>query len=101
MIYHVASGTIEPGKEKEAEEWLLELADYVNQKFPGAHVQIARNINGANDRAHYMESFDSLSAWESASATLRDDGDWQALLARWQGLVVAGSVEHNFYRVIG
>lgn len=100
MINHVASGTIVPNKDKEAVQWLLKLAAYVNKKFPGANVQIARNINGTNDRAHYRETFDSLAAWESAEAILDADPDWQALLAQWEGLIVPGSVEHNFYRIV-
>ncbi len=100
MIYHVTSGNIVPGKDKEAEPWLLKIAAYENNKFPNAKAQISRNINGANNRFYYTDTHASLADWESRTETLRSDSGWLALLEQWEGLIVPGSVENNFYRVI-
>jgi hypothetical protein len=100
MVYHVASGDIVSGKEKAAEQWLLKVAAYQNNRFPSAKAEILRNINGPDNRAHYTDSWESLGAWESASKQLDADSDWQALFTDVDSLIVPGTVQHNFYRVV-
>lgn len=100
MICHVAFGQIAPGKWKEAEEWCLQVAAYVNKKYPSANAQVMRNISGQNEGVLYVEMWDSLGTWEQASAALDTQAKFQALMAKSEGLFAPGSVHHNFYRVV-
>lgn len=100
MICHVALGQTAPGKRKEAEEWCLQVAAYVNKKYPSANAQVMQNISGQNEGVLYVEMWDSLGAQEQASAALDVQSDFQALLAKYEGLFVPGSVHHNYYRVV-
>lgn len=100
MIYHVVSIQIAPGKTVEATQWALKAAAYINQKFPTAKAHILRNINGNTGEVHYVETFESLGAWEASEKAIEADPDWLALLAAGAGLLVAGKTQHNFYQIL-
>ena len=100
MIYNVISTQIVDGKRKEARAWALKIAAYNNKKFPGTNVQILRNINGHQDRLHYIEIYESMGALEAADKELETDEGLLALLKEGEGLFVPGSTERNMYQVL-
>lgn len=100
MICHAASGQTAPDKGKEAVQWCLQVAAYVNKKYPSANAQVMQNINGSHEWILYVEMWDSLGAWEQASAAIEADPAWQALAVKYGEMFVPGSVHHNFYRTV-
>jgi hypothetical protein len=100
MVYNVISAQIAEGKRQEAVAWALKIAAYNNQRFPGTNVQILRNINGYQDRLHYMEVYESMAALEAADQALETDEALQALVKESQGLFVPGSTQRNLYQVL-
>lgn len=100
MICHVGFGQAAPGKEKEAEQLLLQAAACVNKKHPSANVQVMRNISGQSEGILFVDMWDSLGAWEQASAAMEADPDWTVLVAKGEGLFAPGSGHHNFYRIV-
>jgi hypothetical protein len=100
MIYNVISGQIAEGKTKEAIAWAAKIAAYNNQRFPGTNVQILRNINGYQDRLHYIETYESMGALEAADKELETDEALQALVKEGQGLFVPGTTQRNMYQVV-
>ena len=100
MIHHVASANIVAGKEKEAEQWLLKVAAFVNQKFPGANSQVLRHFDGKGNRIHLMDTWESVGVWEVASNKTEADPGWQPLMQKAEGLFDFDSFERHFYRVV-
>jgi len=100
MVYHVVSAEISPGKRQEAEQFVLKMAAYVNQRFPGANAHVIKNINGNQDNMHYVETFESMGAWEASEKDLETDADWLSLVGGGGGLAVPGSAKHNFYQIL-
>ena len=100
MICRAANGQIAPGKWKETEEWCLEVAAYVNRQYPSANALVMRNISGQNEGILYVDMWDSLGAWEQAVASLDTQAEFQALMAKSEGLFAPGSIHHTLFRVV-
>lgn len=100
MIHHVASANIVPGKAKQAEQFLLKVAAFVNQKFPGTDSHVLRNFDGKGNRIHILEIWNSVGAWEVASSQNETDQDWLALMQEITGLFDENSIERHFYQIV-
>lgn len=71
----------------------------MNKKYPSASAQVMQNISGPNDGILYVDMWDSLGTWEQAVAALDTQAEFQALMAKSEGLFAPGSVHHTLYRV--
>lgn len=101
MIYHTVTWTLhsDPSKRQEQMEFALKLAAYAAKKLPDANIQILADVS--RPKVYWLDTFESLGAWEAAQAELYQDEGWQALFAEGleKGLVAPDQV-HNFARVV-
>ena len=100
MIYHEASFTVVAGREKEALERLARVVEYRNKKMSGSRAMLLQAIDGHKNRVRYIDSHESLAAWEEASSALADDAEWNRLNAEGRELTEMDSVEHYFWQVV-
>jgi hypothetical protein len=100
MVYHVFSANTVPGKDKAAEQFLLKVAAFVNQKFPGVNSHILRNFDGKSNRMHIVETWDSVGAWEVGDNQTQADPNWPILMQEALGLFDENSFERHFYQIV-
>lgn len=91
MIYRARTMTLIPAKAAAVREVAVRAASYVNEHYPGIHVEILENISGPIDEIHMVTRCDSLAALEVYEEQRKTDAGWNALVVEVQ--TVAGATE--------
>ena len=99
-LLHVASFNHVPGENEEAKKLLRKVAAFINQKSPGANVQILHNVDGLFHRMHLVSTYESVSAWKAAHDARQTDSGWQDLLAQGREVLDFSSIENHLFEVI-
>jgi len=86
MIYFTRSADIKSGKLKEAFEYAVKIAAYVNENH-GTNFKVLRNVGGVGQQVHWLATYDSLAAYEAASARILADAGYHAVAAEANGLI--------------
>ena len=97
MIYMVRSITIQPGKSREAMQWAVNIAHWINEHYPDVNVQVMRNITGPRWQVHWVVRCDSLTIWDQTSAKINADPGYQEVISGAEELVVQSTWMDNFY----
>ena len=90
MILSIRTFTIQDGKQQEAIEALVKLANYVKEHY-GGDVHVERNISGPQNKVHIISERESLAAWESALQQIMADEKALEMITETQTMVVGGS----------
>jgi hypothetical protein len=98
MIKVVRSVRVQAGKRREAEQWAHEAADWVNARFPGANLQVYREVFGAAGTLYWIGDAEDVATVERRGAEREADPQWQALVARGAGLFLPGSIRDTLLR---
>lgn len=101
MIYRARTMTLIPAKADAVRAVCVRAAAYVNEHFPGIHVEILENIAGSLDDIHMVTRCESLAALEAYEAERQTDAGWNALVAEVQAVAGATDMVDRLYRVIG
>jgi hypothetical protein len=90
------------GKGQEAFAWAVKVANYLNEKFPGANMQVVRNIGGPVWQVHWIANFESLAALEEVMKRVEADAGYLELLgeARDQKLFISSGTVDSLYEAI-
>ena len=100
MIKFIRSARVEAGKVREAAQWAREVADWINARQPDANVQVYREVFGAAGTLYWISEAADVAMLERQTAEWQATPEWQALMARNAGLLVAGSVQDTVLRSI-
>ena len=100
MIYRVRTMTLIPAKAAAVREVAVRAAAYVNERYPGIHVEILENISGPNDQIHMVTRCDSLAALEAYEEQRKTDAGWNALVAEVQRVAGATESVDRLFRVV-
>lgn len=71
-----------PGQNAAAASLARQLADYYQNKFPGAQVNVFTHVLAPFDHIHWMSAHPDLASWESRNTALFADEGWLALMRR-------------------
>jgi hypothetical protein len=102
MIYSVRSAGIAAGKANEAIAWAVKVANWINEKYPGANVQVLRNVSGQLTQVHWLATTGSLGEYEQLMIQIDGDEEYQTMMrdAMSNTLYAEGSLHHTFYRTV-
>ena len=100
MITFVRTLEISQGKGKEATEWLLKAAKLFKEHYPETNLQVMRNVGGKANQLHWVDTHESLGAWEEMSKKVEANADLRALFVEGEGLFVDSSNVVSFYETI-
>jgi hypothetical protein len=79
MVTFTRSARINEGKLEAAFEWAVKVAMVIKQNI-GQDLQVHRSITGSPFEVHWSATFESLAAFETASAKMTADEGYIALL---------------------
>lgn len=82
MIYRIISMTAQPGKEKEARQLLLQVADHVMENY-SHKAEIWGNSSGPANQMHFIGYHESLSTLNKVFEKFSNDAKGQELMARF------------------
>lgn len=97
MIFWSLTATVAPGKEEEAEQWSKQFAQFVTGRF-GTEIQLARRMDGPGGRYVWLETHDSLAAWEEQDKKFNADAEVRAKLKEGDGLF--SNFETHFWQIL-
>ena len=97
MIYVVRSITAQPGKIREARQWAVRIAKWVNEHYPEVNVEVLRNITGPRWQVHWVVRCESLAVWGEVSPKMNADPGYQEAISGAQEFVVQSTWMDNFY----
>ncbi len=102
MITYVRSAEAERGTVNDAVAWAVQVANWINGKFPDTTVQVMRNISGSIHGLHWVLNAESLGEFEQIMGQIEADSDYQNMIteAREKGYFVQGSLQDNYYRSV-
>lgn len=102
MITWVRTANIHDGKIQEAFSWAAKAANYINKKFEGVNVQVARNVGGPIYQVHWVATYQSLASFEKLGKQIESDEGYQGLLAeiRQQAAFIGTSVVDSLYETV-
>jgi len=101
MIYRSRTMTLDKAKANAMRDVCVRAAAYVNEHFPGIHVEILENVAGSLDDIHMVTRCASQAALEAYEAERQTDAGWNALVAEVQAIAGATATIDRLYRVIG
>ena len=100
MIYRARTMTLIPAKADAIRDVCVRAAAYVNEHFPGIHVEILENIAGSLDDIHMVTRCESLAALEAYEEKRKSDAGWMALVAEVQAVAGVSKIVDSLYRVV-
>lgn len=102
MITRVRTANMHDGKGHEAFAWAVKVATYINENFSGSNIQVMRNVGGPVWQVHWVDSHESLAAYEEVMKKVEADSGYLELLgeARDQKLFVSSSIVDSLYQAI-
>jgi hypothetical protein len=100
VIYPARTLTLIPEKAAAVRDVAVRAVAYVNEHYPGIHVEILENIAGLLDQIHMVTRCESLAALEEYEEQRKTDTGWNAFVAEVQ--LVAGATESvdHLFRVV-
>ena len=101
MIYRSRTMNLIPQKSTAVRDVSVRAAAYVNEHYPGIHVEILENIAGDRQQIHMVTRCDSLAALEAYEAQRLEDPGWMALVEEVVGLEGTTGTVDSLCRVIG
>jgi hypothetical protein len=99
MITQIRSAAIAPGKTGDAIAFANQIANQVKEKY-GTMVEVLMPIGGNPARIAWGISYESMTQWESLTAKLMADPDYQEAVAKNSATFLPGSVHDEFWRTI-
>ena len=100
MIYRARTMNLIPQKAAAVRAVCVRAAAYVNEHFPGIHVEILENVAGSLNQIHMVTRCESLAALETYEAQRAKDPGWLALVEEVNALRGTTEVMDSLYRVI-
>ena len=102
MITFVRSAEADRSHVNEAVGWAVQVANWINGKFPDVTVNVMRNISGSVFGLHWVTNAESLGEFEQIMGQIDADPEYQNMLteAREKGYFVQGSLQDNYYRSV-
>ena len=64
-IHFVRSINIHDGKGPQAWEWAAKIANYVNENYPEANIEVVQQVGGEPGRVVWVGPFESLGVYEA------------------------------------
>ena len=64
MVYVVSNASAAMGKQKEARELAVKMAEYWRRQFKPISMEVLQNIHGPMNRFHWVAKWDSMAAAE-------------------------------------
>lgn len=85
MIYSTRTASISAGKANEAIVWAVKLANWINETFPGARMQVLRNVSGQRTQVHFLGTPDSLGEWEQLAEQIDGAEEYRTMAKGGRG----------------
>ena len=92
MFTVIRSSSVARGKAADAAKWAVELANYLNENYPGQNIRAHVEWFGSAGTIHWTGEYESLAVWETSVGKTTGDAAWAALLEKGQDYFVAGSI---------
>jgi hypothetical protein len=99
MVTQIRSAAIAPGKAGDAIVFGNQIVKYVKEKY-GTTAELLMPIGGNPARIAFRINYESMTGWETLTAKLMADPDYQALVAKNSATFLPGSVHDDFWRTI-
>lgn len=99
MVYFVRSARVIVSRSKEAVEWALKVADYIDKNFSTA-VEVLMNVTGPQNELHWIARKESVGEFEKTMVQLLADPDYLEMLTEGQELLVDGSTVDHYFRSV-
>ena len=99
MVYVVSNASAAIGKQKEARELAIKVAEYWKQHFKPISIEVLQNIHGPLNRIHWVAKWDSMAAAEKAIESAAGDSEAQSLGAGYSSCF-EGPVERSYYQIL-
>ncbi len=102
MITWIRTANMQDGKGQDAFAWAVKVANYVNEKFSEANVQVVRNIGGPVWQVYWVANYESLATFEEVMKRVEADSGYLELLgeARDQNLFISSGTVDSLYEAI-
>ena len=92
MFVVIRSLSVAAGQEPAARQWAIDVADYLNQKFPGHNIRAYREWFGTNGRIYWTGENTSLADVEQSWRDWESDPGYINMVTQAQSFFVAGSL---------
>lgn len=99
MVTVTRSGAIAPGKNAEALAFAHQMKKLIKEKF-GVTVELLVPVGGNPARIAFRSNYGGLGEWETLSAKLLADAEYQAAIASNSSVFLPGSVNDNIWRAL-
>lgn len=100
MIYRVRTMTVIPPKVEAVRDVAIRAAHYVNEHYPGIHVEVFENIAGKREEVHMLTRCESLAALEEYEENRKGDAGWNALVAEVRAIEGVPESADYLYRIV-
>jgi len=102
MYTWTRTANIHDGKLQDAFVWAVKVMKYINQKYPGTNIYVARNVDGPLYQVRWFATYDSLASYETFRKQIESDEGYRGLLAeiRGQDVLIGTSIVDSLYERI-
>ena len=96
----MTSANVRPGKQTEAQEVSKKLVAYLKEHYTEINAQVLSSIDGSTNHWHYVDTHDSLGAFEETMNKVGEDSELQAIQSEVRDAFDMDNRELHFYRVV-